>query len=233
MFDLSGLERILGIAFREPSLLGQALSHSSYVNENPGIAPASNERPEFLGDAVLGLVVAEKLYRDFPHFSEGEMTRLRAALVRRETLSNMARAIGLGDYLLLGKGEEASGGRYKPINLSGALEALIAAIFLDQGIDAAREVTLKLLQPELDKVVSPTALTDYKSRLQELVQARHQKPPVYRVVESTGADHIKLFTVEVRLDNAVLGRGSGSSKKAAEAEAARSALERLSDDFTA
>ena len=134
MADLAALQQTLGISFNDLSLLEQALVHSSYINENPGFAPTSNERLEFLGDAVLGLIVAEKLYQDFPQFTEGEMTKLRSALVRRDTLARMARAIRLGDYLYLGKGEEASGGRHKPANLAGALEAVIAAIFLDQGL---------------------------------------------------------------------------------------------------
>ena len=137
--DLVALQQTLGLSFNDLSLLGQALVHSSYINENPGFAPASNERLEFLGDAVLGLVVAEKLYQDFPQFSEGRMTKLRSALVRRDTLADIATSIRLGDYLYLGKGEEASGGRHKSANLAGALEAVIAAISLDQGIATARD----------------------------------------------------------------------------------------------
>ena len=232
MTDLAALEQILGVSFNESSLLEQALVHSSYINENPGFAPASNERLEFLGDAVLGLVVAEKLYQDLPHLTEGEMTKLRAALVRRDTLARMARAIGLGDHLYLGKGEEASGGRRKPANLAAALEAVIAAIFLDQGSSTTRDFILRLLDAELEKVASWGAGVDYKSELQELIQAKEQQTPNYRVVEAMGPDHDKRFTVEVRLGDTVLGRGSGKSKKMAETEAARSALEQLSTGFT-
>ena len=232
MADLDALQQTLGVSFNDLSLLEQALVHSSYINENPGLAPASNERLEFLGDAVLGQVVAEKLYQDFPDSDEGEMTRLRAALIRRDTLARMARAIGLGDYLYLGRGEEASGGRRKPANLAGALEAVIAAIFLDQGSTTTKDFILRLLNPELQKVVSQGAGVDYKSQLQELIQAREQRAPVYRVVEATGPDHDKRFTVEVRVGDTVLGRGSGKGKKAAETEAARSALEQLSTNFT-
>jgi ribonuclease-3 len=229
--DLTALQRTLGISFNDLALLEQALVHSSYVNENPDLAPISNERLEFLGDAVLGLVVAEKLYQDFPRFSEGEMTRLRAALVRRDTLARVARAIGLGDYLYLGKGEEAGGGRRKPANLAGALEAAIAAICLDQGLTATKDFILRLLNPGLGKIVSQGLVVDYKSRLQELVQARGQQTPVYRVIEATGPDHDRRFTVEVKVGDAVLGRGSGKSRKAAETEAARMALEK-STNFT-
>ena len=232
MADLTLLQETLGIAFNDASRLEQALVHSSYVNENPDFAPSSNERLEFLGDAVLGLIVAEKLYQDFPHFTEGEMTKLRAALVRRDTLSRAAGAIGLGDHLYLGKGEEASGGRHKPANLAAALEAVIAAVFLDRGSSAARNFILKLFDDELRKVISQGRGVDYKSELQELIQAKEQQAPDYHVIEATGPDHGKTFTVEVRLGGTVLGRGSGKSKKAAESEAARSALKKLSGNFT-
>ena len=230
--DLAALQQTLGISFNDSSLLERALVHSSYINENPGFAPTSNERLEFLGDAALGLIVAEKLYRDFPDCDEGEMTRLRAALIRGDTLARMARAMRLGNYLYLGKGEEASGGRNKPANLAGALEAVIGAIFLDQGSAITRDFILRLLNTELQKVVSQGAGVDYKSQLQELIQAREQQTPVYRVVEAIGPDHDKRFTVEVRVGDTVLGRGSGRGKKAAETEAARSALEQFSTNFT-
>ncbi len=232
MADLAALQQILGISFNDPSLLEQALVHSSYINENPGFALTSNERLEFLGDAVLDFVVAEKLYQDFPRFSEGEMTKLRAALVRRGTLSRIARAISLGNHLYLGKGEEASGGQHKPANLAAALEAVIAAIFLDQGTSIARDFILRLLDIELQKVVSQGTEVDYKSELQELIQARHQQTPAYQLVEAVGPDHDKRFSVEVRVGDTVLGRGSGKSKKRAETEAARSALEQLTTNFT-
>jgi ribonuclease-3 len=230
--DLTTLQQTLGVSCNDESLLEQALVHSSYINENPDLALASNERLEFLGDAVLGLVVAEKLYQDFPHLDEGEMTKLRAALVRRETLARIARAIGLGDYLYLGKGEEASGGRRKPANLAAALEAVIAAVLLDRGSSIAGDLILRLLDIELQEVVNQGTGVDYKSELQELIQAREQQTPAYYIIDTTGPDHDKRFTVEVRLGEVLLGRGSGKSKKAAETEAARSALEQLSPDFT-
>jgi len=230
--DLAALQQTLGISFNDTSLLEQALVHSSYINENPGFTLASNERLEFLGDAVLGQAVAEKLYQDFPHFTEGEMTKLRAALVRRDTLAHTARAIGLGDHLYLGKGEEASGGRHKPANLAAAMEAVIAAIFLDRGSSATQEFILRLLDTELENAVRKRIGADYKSELQELIQAKEQQIPTYHLVEATGPDHSKTFIVEVRLGEAVLGKGSGKSKKVAETEAARLALERLSTSFT-
>lgn len=231
MTDLTTLQQRLGITFNNISLLEQALVHSSYINENPGVAPVSNERLEFLGDAVLGLVAAERLYQGFPQFTEGQMTRLRTALVRRQTLARMAQAIGLGDHLYLGKGEEASGGRQKPVNLAGAIEAVIGAIFLDQGLARARDFTLRLLEADLQEAVTRGDSIDYKSELQELIQAREQQTPTYHVIESTGPDHAKQFTVEVRVGDTLLGRGSGKSKKAAESEAARAALEKLHRDY--
>jgi len=222
----------LGISYDNPALLEQALVHSSYINEYPGAARDSNEKLEFFGDAVLGLVIADRLYRDYPHFSEGEMTRLRAALVRQEALSRVAKTINLGDYLYLGRGEEASGGRNKPRNLASALEAVIATIFLDQGITITSKVILALFDGELQKVLSQGAVADYKSRLQELVQSKQQETPDYHLVESTGPAHKQTFTVEVRVAGAAQGRGSGKSKKLAEKEAARSALEKLLPDFT-
>ena len=230
--DLATLQQTLGISFNDPSLLEQALVHTSYVNEQSGITSISNERLEFLGDAVLDLVVAEGLYQDFPNSAEGEMTRLRAALVRRETLARMAIVLKLGDHLYLGKGEESSGGRNKPVNLAGVFEAVIAAIFLDQGSITARDFILSLFKEELQRVANHEVKGDYKSRLQELIQIREQQIPVYRVVEVVGPDHSRMFTIEVSAGDNVLGRGTGKSKKAAETEAARTALEQFSPDFT-
>ena len=232
MPDLATLQKILGVSLNNLSLLEQALVHSSYANENPSLALSSNERLEFLGDAILGLVVAEKLYSDFPELKEGEMTKFRASLVSQNTLFHIANDVGLGDYLYLGRGEEASGGRHKPVNLAGALEAAIAAIYLDQGLVVARDFILKLFDTEIQKAMSQGAGIDYKSQLQELVQAKKQPTPVYHIIEAVGPDHLKEFTVEVRVGDTVLGKGSGKSKKAAEGEAARTALERFSANFT-
>ena len=228
MTDLGALQEVLGVSFSDPSLLEQALIHSSYVNENPGLTLTSNERLEFLGDAVLGMVVAERLCQKVPHLTEGQMTRFRAALVCREALARMARSIKLGDYLYLGKGEEAGGGRLRLVNLAGVLEAVTAAIFLNCGLTIVRDFILRLLDPELEKVVSQGAVVDYKSELQELLQAREQQSPTYHLIEAIGPDHDRRFTVEVRLGDRVLGRGSGSGKKVAEFEAARSALGKIS-----
>ena len=230
--DIAKLQKTLGVSFEKPSLLEQALVHSSYINENPAHALGHNERLEFLGDAVLDFIVADKLYREFPDLSEGEMTRLRAALVRRDTLASMARKIKLGDFLYMGKGEESSGGRNKTPNLAGALEAVIAAVFLDRGIVAAEGMINGLLAEEWEKLTSRGAGIEYKSRLQELVQSKLQVTPAYRLVSESGPDHEKSFMVEVIVNSEVMGTGAGKTKKSAETEAARLALEHLAGDFT-
>jgi ribonuclease III len=225
--ELSDLQKILRVTFEDISLLEKSLVHRSYLNENQGTAADSNERLEFLGDAVLGLVAAEKLYRDHPDFDEGEMTRLRSTLVRRETLARVAESINLGDYLFLGKGEALSGGKHKPANLACVLEAVIAAVYLDRGFKVTEKLILRLLKEEMEKAVRIPAVTDYKSRLQELIQSKAQQAPVYHLTGSKGPDHIKTFNVEVRLGDTILGSGSGKSKKEAETEAAREALNKL------
>ncbi|OGN90327.1 MAG: ribonuclease III [Chloroflexi bacterium RBG_13_46_14] len=228
MVDLNILQKTLGIKFRDISLLEKSLVHRSYLNENQGVESDSNERLEYLGDAVLGFIVAEKLYRDFPDYDEGRMTRLRSVLVRRETLARISRSINLGEYLFLGKGEDTSGGRNKSANLACALEAVIGAVYLDQGMVKTRKMVIKLLAEEWQKAIKKPAAIDYKSRLQELIQSREQRIPSYQVTGASGPDHIKTFSVEVRLGNQVLGSGSGKSKKEAETEAARQALEKIS-----
>lgn len=232
MPDLSELETNLGVSFNDKSLLEHALIHSSYLNENPGLKLVSNERLEFLGDAVLGLVAAEKLYSDFPGSPEGELTRLRAALVRKETLARLARKIGLGDFLYLGKGEEGGGGRSKPANLASGLEAVLAAIYLDQGMPAAEKFILRLLDAEVRRAAVKGRGVDRKSALQELAQARGWEKPVYEVIEASGPDHARTFVIAVSLRGKEYGRGSGQTKKAAETEAAGEALKRLSASFT-
>lgn len=232
MPDIKELQKSLGVSFHRPALLEQAVVHSSYINENPAYAIGHNERLEFLGDAVLNFIVAAKLYREFSDLSEGKMTRLRAVLVRRDTLAHIARSIRLGDFLYMGKGEDASGGRGKTPNLAGALEAVIAAVYLDLGITAAAKMVDGLLAEEWQKLTSRDTDIDYKSKLQELTQSQYQSTPVYRLVSETGPDHSKVFKIEVFINNKVFGAASGKSKKLAETEAARLALQQLSSDFT-
>jgi ribonuclease-3 len=234
MSDITKLQKALGVKFKNIALFQQALVHSSYINENPAFSPGHNERLELLGDAVLGLVVAEELYRSSPDLTEGEMTRLRAALVNRDTLARVAQNIGLGDFLYLGKGEEAGGGRSKPTNLAGALEAVIGAVYLDRGLFTAKDMTMGLLADEWSKLGKSGigAGEDFKSRLQQLVQSRFQQTPSYRLVAKAGPHHDPMFTVVVSVNGEVVGMGFGRSKKLAETAAARRALERLSEDFT-
>jgi ribonuclease-3 len=230
--DINKLQKILGASFNRTALLEQALVHSSYINENPASSINHNERLEFIGDAVLGFIIAEKLYQEFPDLSEGEMTKARATLVRRDTLANIANNIKLGDFLFMGKGEEATGGRKKALNLAGALEAVIAAIYLDQGVDTTKDIVTKLFNEEWQKLVSQGIGIDYKSRLQEQTQSKYQSTPVYRLVGETGPDHDKMFIVEVVINGKSQGVGTGKSKKLAETEAARLATVALKEDFT-
>jgi ribonuclease-3 len=223
--ELATLQSELGIVFQDPLLLQQALTHRSYLNENPDFPLPSNERLEFLGDALLGFVVAEKLHSDLPHLWEGALTVLRAALVCNETLARIASSFHLGDYLNLGRGEEMSGGRSRQSNLSSALEAVIGAILVDQGFDVAKEFVLGLLDGMVVKITQEESTRDYKSKLQMLVQAEQRTTPVYRIVEEKGPAHDKIFTAEVVVGDSVLGRGSGKGKRAAEQKAAQEALE--------
>ena len=221
------LQHSLGIIFRDPALLDLAFYHRSYLNEAPEEEIESNERMEFLGDAVLGLVISEKLYRDYPTLSEGHLSQIRSLLVRWDTLASAAQRIGLGDYLILGHGEEISGGRNRPSNLSGALEALIGAAFLDGGLGRARKLVLQLLKPDLEQIATHGATADSKSELQRVAQARWREIPQYRLISAEGPDHARLFTVEVLVGSRVMGRGQGRSKKQAELNAANQALETL------
>jgi ribonuclease-3 len=217
----------MGVQFRRLALLEQALVHRSYLNEAPELDLESNERMEFLGDAILGLIISHRLYRDYPALSEGHLSQVRALLVRWDTLAQAATRISLGDYLILGRGEEMSGGRTRPSNLAGALEAVIGAAFLDGGMAKARNLVLQLLKPELEKIAAGAVAVDSKSELQHVTQARWHEIPKYRLVSSVGPDHAKTFTVEVLAHSDVLGRGEGHNKKQAELAAARQALESL------
>jgi ribonuclease-3 len=230
MADLEQVQSTLGIKFKDPALLELALIHSSFINERPGSGLVSNERLEFLGDAVLGLYIAEKLYLDFPNADEGELTRFRSLLVRRETLTRLAVSLDLGAFLYLGRGEEQSGGRAKPANLSRALEAVIAAVYLDQGCDRAARFIHRLFAGELERIETLASVADSKSRLQEIVQARFQATPAYTVVDVSDGDE-PAFNAEVRVKSSYLGSGRGRSKKEAEAHAARQAIAALENSL--
>jgi ribonuclease-3 len=227
MSDWNDCQKDLGISFHRESLLEQAFVHLSYLNEYPGFARPSNERLEFLGDAILNFVVTEKLYEEFPQLSEGELTEIRAALVCRDTLAELASSLKLGDWLLLGRGEETNGGRAKENNLANAMEALIGALYLDQGIAKARRFILRQIKPELEKIKAGKITPNYKALVQELIQGQKKPTPVYRLVEATGPDHSKQFTAEILVEGEALGKGVGKSKKVAESQAARAAWEKL------
>ena len=216
------LEEKLGYTFQNPRLLENALTHSSCANESRGKLQ-SNERLEFLGDSILGMVVADHLYRNHPDLPEGELTRARAALVCEESLVEVAQELGLGEYLRLGKGEEAGGGRQRPSIRADAVEAVLAAVYLDGGIGSARKIIQKyILSREVAGLTKPH---DYKTALQELVQRTPGRTITYQLVEETGPDHCRVFVMEVSVDGRVAGRGEGRSKKEAEQAAAKAALE--------
>ena len=232
MADTNKLQEILGVTFKQSALLEEALVHSSYINENPENGVKHNERLEFIGDAVLGFIIGERIFQELPDLTEGQMTRARATLVKGDTLARIAGEIGLGDFLFMGKGEEGTGGRSKAPNLAGALEAVIAAIYLDQGIYTAKIIVGKIFEKEWQRMISEGVEEDYKSKLQELIQSKYQSAPIYKLIGEEGPDHDKTFTVDVMINGKWLGMGVGKSKKQAETEAARAALAALNQGFT-
>lgn len=230
MTTLEQLQKDLGYTFRDESLLRAALYHSSYANEHRAEEIVSNERLEFLGDAVLGFVSGEFFFRSFPNAPEGELTRIRAALVREESLHEVAQELKLGQYLMLGRGEDSGGGRSRPSILADATEAVFAAVYLDGGMDSVRELIHRVLLSRGHIEVAETRRRDYKTELQELVQRKPQQALRYEPVSESGPDHAKVFTVAVLLNGTTIGEGSGRSKKEAEQSAAKSALERLTNE---
>ena len=223
------MKESFGVEFRDGGLLRLALLHSSYLNESPGDFGESNERLEFLGDAVIGLVVTEELYRRWPDEPEGGLTALRASLVRGQTLARVARSLDLGPHILMGRGEAESGGRDRDSNLANALEAVTGAVFQDQGYELARDFVLKAMAEELASLPMAGRETNAKSALQELVQSMDGSLPVYRMVEASGADHARTFDVEVLVSGRPVGRGTGPRKSEAEQAAARQAIQALGD----
>jgi len=223
------LEQAIGYTFASRHLSLEALTHRTYSHEYPEGSPAFNERLEFLGDAVLGLLVSEELFRRCPDQSEGHLSRRKAALVRDRTLARVASRIGLGQYLRLGRGEEQSGGRKRTSLLADALEALLAAVYLDGGLEAARGVLGRLFSEEFHGNVCEQGLDDPKTQLQELSHRRYQSGPEYTILEERGPDHAKVFHVEVLVGGTHRGRGTGRNRKEAEQQAARTVLESLVD----
>jgi ribonuclease-3 len=227
-YQFDEFETILGMSFQQPELLRRALTHRSYVNEIE-TDMADNERLEFLGDAILDFVVGDMLFRRFPDVSEGELTQLRAALVRTDSLAMLAADCQLGDFLLIGKGEENSGGRTRINNLCAVFEAVVGAIYIDSGLDAVRAFAIPRLENLLEYVLEYNLHKDARSMLQERSQAELRFTPIYRLVDAAGPDHEKEFFIEVVVGDIVLGAGVGTSKRSAAQSAARAALQRLEE----
>ncbi|HIS79128.1 ribonuclease III [Anaeromassilibacillus sp. An200] len=221
--DWKGLEKNIGYTFHDIGLLKNALTHSSYANESKK-SSGSNERLEFLGDSVLGYVVADYLFRNCPHLPEGDLTKTRAALVCEKACCGFSRQLEVGKYLLLSHGEQNSGGNARPSILADAFEAIIAAIYLDGGMEEARTFILRFVKPMI-QTARPKPFKDYKTMLQEIIQKNPEESLEYVLTGESGPDHDKHFSVEVHLNSNVIGKGGGRSKKEAEQQAAREALE--------
>jgi ribonuclease-3 len=225
--ELEELERCLDYHFKDPALLQQGITHKSYLNEARERFQKDNERFEFLGDAVLDLVISQDLLLNYPDTPEGELSKMKARIVSETALAKVARRLEIGRYLLLGRGEEITQGRTKPSLLANALEAILAAIYLDGGLDSARHVIQKIFKSEFEELLKTEAFTDYKTELQELCQRDYEILPTYTVLTESGPDHQKTFEVQISIKGDVYGRGIGRSKKEAEQQAAREALEKL------
>ena len=223
---LEKLEKILGVKFHDKNLLKTAFIHRSYLNEHPEESLSNNERLEFLGDAVLGMIVSEYLYKAYPKHPEGDLTNFRSSLVNAKALSLAAASLEIGDYLFLSKGEEATGGRSRQYILANTFEALVGSIFLDQGASAAKKFVEAHLLPDLAEIIEKKLYKDFKSLLQEKAQEDLSTTPVYKVLEESGPDHAKTFRVGVYTGKTLSAEGAGSSKQAAEQEAAKAALEK-------
>ncbi|MFQ5577693.1 MAG: ribonuclease III [Anaerolineae bacterium] len=229
--DIETTQARLGLTFNDKTLLQRALTHRSYLNENPDYLLEDNERLEFLGDAVLDFITGEYLYHRFPEKREGELTSLRSALVRTETLAKFAQQIGLGRHLYLGRGEEESGGRNRPALLCGAFEALVGAIYLDQTLSRVTKFIIPLIKPEVKEILATQSYRDSKSLFQELAQGWRKITPIYKTIAEAGPDHAKEFIVGAYLDDACYGQGSGPNKQQAAQAAAQAALNRLQSEI--
>jgi ribonuclease-3 len=225
--ELAKLQRTLQVKFRQVELLEQAVSHSSFVNELPEATPLHNEKLEFLGDAVLELVVSHELFNDYPQYCEGELTKLRAAVVRKTTLAKVAKNLNIGPYIRLGRGEEQGGGRMRNSLLADAMEAIIGAVFLDGGLGAAQKFILKHFSEEIARLDQDHHKMDFKSILQEITQSRFQTLPKYTVLSETGPPHDRVYEVSLSIAKVPYAIGIGRNKKEAQQMAARKALRKL------
>lgn len=233
MTNIFEAEKALNVTFSNKALLQRALTHRSYLNENPDYPLEDNERLEFLGDAILDFITGEYLYHRFPEMPEGRLTNLRSALVRTETLANFATQLDLGAHLLLGRGEEDSGGRRRSAILCDAFEAFIGALYLDSDLETVRRFVYAIIDPALQAILAADTDKDAKSRLQEVAQSHYQLTPTYRTVLEEGPDHAKEFTVEAVIGGKVYGRGKGFSKQNAAQAAAQAALQVLEREILA
>lgn len=224
MKDLKELEKKLNISFKNKSLLKNAFIHRSYLNEHPEERLGNNERLEFLGDSVLSFVVSEHLYERFPSHPEGDLTNFRASIVNARSLAKIGQELDLGEYLFLSRGEEATGGRSRTYLLANTYEALLGAIYLDQGIELSKRYVQKYLLPSLDEIISKRLYKDYKSHFQEMSQEGRGITPEYKILKEAGPDHEKEFTTGVYLGSRLISTGTGRSKQEAEQEAAKSAI---------
>mgnify|MGYP001198103132 CR=1 FL=1 len=222
------LQKALHVKFKNKSLLQRAMTHRSFVNES-GRTVKDNERLEYLGDSVLGLVVNEYLFKVFEEYREGKLAKIKSAVVSEATLAKIAQSMSLGDYILMGRGEEHSGGRERPSILANTLEAIIGALYLDSGLKVSRKFVLSLLREEIDSVNNLTYLRDPKTALQEYVQKKYKERPVYQVIEERGPDHMKEFTVRLIINGREIVTGEGPSKRKAEMNAARASLKKIED----
>ncbi len=227
---LDEFQKALGITFQDCALLLRALTHRSFINEHPDNDDQDNERLEFLGDSILDFLVSEWLYQRFPDVTEGKLTRLRAGLVRTESLGQLAHEAGVGAMLRLGRGEEDNGGRERINNLCGAFEAINGALYLDSGLESVRAFAIPRLEPRLAVILREESDKDAKSRLQEWSQSMLNLTPSYQVRELSGPEHDRQFTIDVLIGEAVYGTGKGHSKRIAEQQAARLALDALTDE---
>src|SRR3989344_4600039 len=227
--NLGNLETSLKLKFKNKDILKNAFIHRSYLNEHPEVSIPHNERLEFLGDAVLGLIVSEHLFNKYPNHPEGDLTNFRSSLVNARTLSTAAASLKLGQYLYLSKGEESTGGRTRQYILANTFEALVGAIYIDQGLSATKKFVEKFLLIYLDDIIDKKLYKDFKSLLQEKSQEQLGVTPSYRVVEEQGPDHAKIFRTAVYLNNKKVSTGTGNSKQAAEQQAAKQALENWSE----
>ncbi len=224
---LNELENIIGIEFKDKTLLQKALTHRSYINEHPDYLNGHNERLEFLGDAVLELIVSSYLYHYYPNRPEGELTSFRSAVVKTEALADLARKIQLGEFLRMSKGEQITGGANKDYLLANTLESLIGAMYLDQGFETTRNFVLNLIKPLLHKVVKYRLDIDHKTKFQEIAQKQYKVTPKYKLIKSEGPDHERTFKMGAYLNKKLIATGVGNSKQKAEEMAAKLAIEKL------